>query len=112
MVTASGNFWGSLSFNGREVFFTSSFEPEDGHKDDSAAVNLVQQSRMRRRRWTLSSVCAIYLRRYRLRDTAMEIFFRRGKITLLFFLILNNNPYYSLIIFFSDSDSHRSILCL
>lgn len=79
MVTASGNFWGSLSFNGREVFFTSSFEPEDGHKDDNAAVNLVQQLRMRRRRWTLSSVCAIYLRRYRLRDTAMEIFFRRGK---------------------------------
>ena len=79
MVTASGNFWGTLSFNGREVFFTSSFEPEDGHKDDSAAVNLVQQLRMRRRRWTLSSVCAVYLRRYRLRDSAMEIFFRRGK---------------------------------
>ena len=79
MVTASGNFWGSLSFNGREVFFTSSFEPEDGHKEDNAAVNLQQQLRMRRRRWTLASVCAIYLRRYRLRDTAMEIFFRRGK---------------------------------
>lgn len=79
MVTASGNFWGFLSFNGREVFFTSSFEPEDGHKDDNAAVNLERQLRMRRRRWTLSSVCAIYLRRYRLRDTAMEIFFRRGK---------------------------------
>ena len=79
MVTASGNFWGTLSFNGKEVFFTSSFEPEDGHKDDSAAVNLVQQLRMRRRRWTLSSVCAIYLRRYRLRDSAIEIFFRRGK---------------------------------
>jgi hypothetical protein len=32
MVTASGNFWGTLSFNGREIYFSSSLEPEDGHK--------------------------------------------------------------------------------
>ena len=43
MVTASGNFWGTLSFNTREIFFASSLEPEDGHKEDSAAVNLVPQ---------------------------------------------------------------------
>jgi hypothetical protein len=43
MVTASGNFWGTLSFNAREIFFASSLEPEDGHKEDSAAVNLVPQ---------------------------------------------------------------------
>ena len=30
MVTASGNFWGHLSFNGKEVFFCSSLEPEVG----------------------------------------------------------------------------------
>ena len=54
MVTASGNFWGSLSFNGKEIFFSSSFEPEDGHKEDNAAVNLVKQLRMRRRRWVVS----------------------------------------------------------
>ena len=28
MVTASGNFWGHLSFNGKEIFFCSSLEPE------------------------------------------------------------------------------------
>ena len=54
MVTASGNFWGTLSFNGKEIFFCSSLEPEDGHKDDSAAVNLVKRLRMRRRRWVVS----------------------------------------------------------
>jgi hypothetical protein len=47
MVTASGNFWGTLAFNNREIFFTSSLEPEDGHKEDSAAVNLIQQVRVR-----------------------------------------------------------------
>jgi hypothetical protein len=53
MVTASGNFWGILSFNGKEIFFSSSFEPEDGHKDDNAAVNLVKMRRLRRRRWVV-----------------------------------------------------------
>lgn len=56
MITASGNFWGSLSFNGKEIFFASSFEAEDGHKDDNAAVNLVKQRRMRRRRWVVSVI--------------------------------------------------------
>ncbi|KAJ1384145.1 hypothetical protein B484DRAFT_410900, partial [Ochromonadaceae sp. CCMP2298] len=79
LITASGNFWGNLSFNGKEIFFCSSFEPEDGHKDDNAAVNLVKQRRMRRRRWVLSSVSAIYMRRFRLRDSAIEVFFRKGK---------------------------------
>jgi hypothetical protein len=51
MITASGNFWGTLSLNGKEIFFSSSLEPEDGHKDDNAAVNLVKKLRMRRRKW-------------------------------------------------------------
>jgi hypothetical protein len=55
LITASGNFWGSLSFNGKEIFFASTFEAEDGHKDDSAAVNLVKDRRMRRRRWVVSA---------------------------------------------------------
>jgi hypothetical protein len=79
LITASGNFWGNLSFNGKEIFFSSSFEQEDGHKEDSAAVTLEKLRRMRRRRWVLSSVSAIYLRRFRLRDSAIEVFFRRGK---------------------------------
>jgi hypothetical protein len=32
------------------------------HIDDSAAVNLAQNLRMRRRRWALSSMSSIYLR--------------------------------------------------
>jgi hypothetical protein len=55
LITASGNFWGSLSFNGKEIFFASTFETEDGRKDDSAAVNLVKDRRMRRRRWVVST---------------------------------------------------------
>eukprot|EP00981_Chlorochromonas_danica_P010525 scaffold3255_cov191-Ochromonas_danica.AAC.12 len=79
MVTASGNYWGYLSFNGKEIFFRSSFDQEDVHRHDNAAVNALKEHRMRRRRWLLSTVCGIYLRRYRLRDSAMEVFFRRGK---------------------------------
>ena len=79
MVTASGNFWGHLSFNGKEVFFCSSLEPEvraytrvevlkllhmkyfcsimqDGLNEDSAAVNLAKRRRMRRRRWVVSKL--------------------------------------------------------
>jgi hypothetical protein len=29
-------------------------------------------------RWAIGAVCAVYLRRYRLRDTALEVFFRKG----------------------------------
>eukprot|EP01038_Epipyxis_sp_PR26KG_P005336 gene5336-7405_t len=80
LITASGNFWGNFSFNGKEIFFSSMIEPLlDGQKGDSAAVNLIKYSKIRRRRWVLSSVCAIYLRRFRLRDSSIEIFFRRGK---------------------------------
>jgi len=81
LITASGNTWGTLSFNGKEVFFASLLEPGNVASDvnDSATINLNSTPRMRRRRWALSAVCAIYLRRYRLRDTAIEVFFRRGK---------------------------------
>jgi hypothetical protein len=79
LITASGNIWGTLAFNDKEIFFVSSLEPEDGHKEDNAAVNVSMGLRMRRRRWPMSSIGGVYLRRYRLRDTAMEVFFRRGK---------------------------------
>jgi hypothetical protein len=79
MVTASGNFSGTLSLAPKDVYFISSFEREDGVRDDSAAVNLISRRRMRRRRWTVSSISAVYLRRYRLRETAIEVFLRRGK---------------------------------
>ena len=55
MITASGSYKGLLSFNGKEVFFSSTFDVEDDkQKEDSAMVNLVKQRRMRRRRWVVS----------------------------------------------------------
>lgn len=80
LVTASGNTWGTLSFNGKEIFFTSSAEgSKKSESVDSSSVNLASVPRLRRRRWVLSSVSAVYMRRYRLRNSALEVFFRRGK---------------------------------
>lgn len=80
LVTASGNTWGSLSFNGKEIFFASVAEAGRAEDtSDSTSVNLASIPRMRRRRWALSTVSAVYLRRYRLRNSALEVFFRRGK---------------------------------
>jgi hypothetical protein len=109
MVTASGSFHGQLSFNGKDIYFTSSLQDNDLH--DSAVVNAVSL-RIRRRRWTISFVHAIYLRRYRLRDSAMEVFFKRGKhrnffvdfghtkenrsLTYLLTHLLTHSPTYSL----------------
>ena len=53
LVTGSGNFWGYLSFNGEEIFFRSTLE-QDEKKEDSAAVNLTKDQKMRRRRWRVS----------------------------------------------------------
>jgi len=79
LVTASGNFWGTLSLAPKDVYFISSFEKTDWSGQDSAAVSVSHKLRVRRRRWTVSSISAVYLRRYRLRETAIEVFFRRGK---------------------------------
>eukprot|EP00595_Chromulina_sp_UTEXLB2642_P002038 CAMPEP_0196764072 /NCGR_PEP_ID=MMETSP1095-20130614/5319_1 /TAXON_ID=96789 ORGANISM="Chromulina nebulosa, Strain UTEXLB2642" /NCGR_SAMPLE_ID=MMETSP1095 /ASSEMBLY_ACC=CAM_ASM_000446 /LENGTH=231 /DNA_ID=CAMNT_0042118669 /DNA_START=508 /DNA_END=1204 /DNA_ORIENTATION=- len=40
LITASGNVWGTLAFNDKEIYFSSSLEPEGGYKDDSANVNV------------------------------------------------------------------------
>lgn len=79
LVTASGNYWGTLSLAPKDVYFISSFEKTDWSGQDSAAVSVSHKLRVRRRRWTVSSISAVYLRRYRLRETAIEVFFRRGK---------------------------------
>ncbi len=55
LITASGNFWGSLSFNGKEIFFHSTLDAESAHRDDNAAVTLAKKERMRRRRWVVST---------------------------------------------------------
>ena len=76
MVTPSGKYLGYLSFTARELTFTSSI---DDKSDDASAVTLQTKKKMRRRRWILAAISSIYLRRYCLRDSAVEIFFRRGK---------------------------------
>jgi hypothetical protein len=83
LVTSSGNHIGTLSFNTKEINFISSLhETEDAehHLKDSSAVSITPRDGLRkRRRWTISAVSAVYLRRYRLRDTGIEIFLCRGK---------------------------------
>lgn len=77
LVTPSGNYYGTMAFNTREIYFTS----DRGHENegtDNAAVTLSVKRRIRRRRWVLAAISAVYLRRYRLRDSAIEVFFRRG----------------------------------
>jgi len=61
MITASGSYKGLLSFNGKEVFFSSTFDVDDKQKEDSAMVNLVKQRRMRRRRWVVSMILLIII---------------------------------------------------
>jgi hypothetical protein len=78
LVTPSGNYRGNLSFNSKEIYFASDKEGRS-ENIDTAAVTLVPRRRMRRRKWVIGAISAVYLRRYRLRDSALEIFFRRGK---------------------------------
>jgi len=80
LVTPSGNYRGVLSYNLREIYFISDRDtgPNDS-TEDCAAVTLVPRRRLRRRRWVVAAVCAVFFRRYRLRDSALEVFFRRGK---------------------------------
>jgi len=80
LITASGNVHGTLSFNNREIFFASTHDAVDAEetKTDAGTINLSKRP-IRRRRWVLTSLSALYLRRFRLRDSALEVFFRRGK---------------------------------
>ena len=79
LISPSGNYVGVLTFSSKDIFFVSTHEHEGGHLDDVAAVTLLPNRRTRRRKWLLSTVCSVFLRRYRLRDSALEVFFSRGK---------------------------------
>ena len=80
LITASGNVHGILSFNEKEIFFASTHDALDVEEEkvDTGTINLAKRP-IRRRRWVISALSALYLRRFRLRDSAMEVFFRRGK---------------------------------
>lgn len=79
LVTASGNCVGTITFTSKDIFFSSSNDADMSHLDDPASVSLLSQRKVRRRRWTVSAICAIYLRKFRHRDSALEVFFHRGK---------------------------------
>lgn len=81
LITPSGKYSGTLSFTAREILFVSSVDEKPA---DAITVTLQSKKKVRRRRWLLSAVSYIFLRRYRLRDSALEIFFRRGKHRSLF----------------------------
>lgn len=63
LVTASGNIYGDISFNDKEIYFISSHtlnngenEDNSSHRYDNATVNIARNHSMRRRRWLISSI--------------------------------------------------------
>jgi hypothetical protein len=81
LITASGNFIGIMSFTNSEIFFYSTHTQPGGssHLVDAAAVTLMSNRKIRRRKWIIERISGVYLRTYRLRESALEVFFRRGK---------------------------------
>lgn len=81
LITPSGNFIGIMSFTGSELFFYSTHTQPGGsnHLVDAAAVTLMSNRKIRRRKWIIERISGVYLRTYRLRESALEVFFRRGK---------------------------------
>lgn len=81
LVTSSGNYFGILTFSNKEILFVSTKTNGEGngHYDDSATVSLTSKNKIKRRRWNTHFMSAVYLRRYRLRDSALEVFLSRGK---------------------------------
>lgn len=86
MVTPSGNYFGNITITKTDLSFVSLYDTEACKAAaDLAAVNLDGKRRHKRRRWMLSAIYAIYRRRYRLRETACELFFNSGKHRSVFF---------------------------
>jgi hypothetical protein len=78
LICPSGSYPGTITLTLKEIYFLSS--SLDTSSPDIADVSLRSPgSKIRRRKWALLSVNAVYLRRYRLRDTAIEVFLSRGK---------------------------------
>lgn len=77
LVTPSGNYAGSIAFSKKDVSFISRNSVLS--EEDYGAIAADSNKKFTRRRWTVSAISQIFLRRYRLRDTALEVFFRRGK---------------------------------
>jgi hypothetical protein len=87
MVTPSASYKGELILTRRHVYFEplavdDSFHENDKDNAASAPADRINEDEglkrwPRRERWPLKSVEGIYLRRFRLRDTGLEVFWGR-----------------------------------
>lgn len=103
LVTPRRQYVGTLVLTRSYLYFLRSFEPPPGEatsstgggkavgfsagtkeEDGAAGGEEGEEDLFARRRWALKNVCGIYMRRYRLRDTSMEILLRRGRSRALF----------------------------
>ena len=79
MVTPTAAFLGFLSLTNRRLHFVPKGDPStgaaaaDGDDDDEGVKKWP-----RRERWLLRELEGVFLRRFRLRDTALELFWARG----------------------------------
>ena len=78
LITPSGNYPGRFALSKSELSFISS-SALLGDAEAGTSISADAKKKFTRRRWTMSAVSQMFLRRYRLRDTSLEVFFRRGK---------------------------------
>ena len=86
LLTAVGNFIGTISFTEKEIFFsTANDSSPTRHLHDDAAITLeAAHKRVRRRQWFVDAITGIFLRSYRLRQSGIEVLFSRGKYRSFF----------------------------
>ena len=98
LISPSGCYGGLLTVTVKEIYFLSVSYDNNNNNNNGNSSNgnssslstnidnigtlsstLSNGKKVKRRKWNLSSISAVYLRRYRLRDTALEVFFTKGK---------------------------------
>lgn len=86
LLTAVGNFIGTISFTEKELFFSTANDTSlTHHLHDEAAITLeAAHKKVRRRKWYIDAITGIFLRSYRLRQSGMEVLFSRGKYRSFF----------------------------
>jgi hypothetical protein len=86
LLTAVGNFIGTMSFTTKEVFFATANDASlTHHLRDEAAITLdAAHKKVRRRRWHVDAITGIFMRSYRLRQSGLEVIFSRGKYRTFF----------------------------
>lgn len=82
MVTPAGSIKGMLSFTHAEIRFDTTAKLLQEHEEHGLILSELRD--IKHRQWAVSSIHGIYLRNYRLRPSAVEILFNRGKYRSLF----------------------------